>query len=122
MLIILAHCLDGGLVSVRPIFLSGSIHRDRLTYQYWTDVVEAPTNTHPLLHTINNNQQLSQGSYRLTYFSTGLMWYYHPPIPLYYYIQHVSHRHTDNSRAYPQPKYPYQQHILQDNIFTLHLN
>ena len=53
MLIILAHCLDGGLVS-------GSIHRDRLTYQYWTDVVEAPTNTHPLLHTINNNQQLSQ--------------------------------------------------------------
>ena len=60
MLIILAHCLVGGLVSVRPIFLSGSIHRDRLTYQYWTDVVEAPTNTHPLLHTINNNQQLSQ--------------------------------------------------------------
>ena len=33
----------------------------------------------------------------------------------------MSHILTDNSRAHPKPKYPYQQHILHDNIFTLHL-
>ena len=81
--------------------------------------------THQYPSTITYYQQQSttiSSPYRLTYFRTGLMWYYHPPIPLHYYIQHVSHWLTDNSRAYPQPKYPYQQHILQDNIFTLHWN
>ena len=76
-------------------------------FQYWTGVVLPPTNTHPPLHTNN---------YNLLTLTTQLL-----KLSSIIYCQHVLHRLTDNSRAHPQTKSPCQQHILQDNIFTIHL-